>query len=198
MEQTKNLSLWTEEGYSLFASEGMDGIQVERLSRILQLNKSGFYHYFGDMEGFYAELVKLHHKKIGEFLRRVGEIKKPAPEYLQLIIENTPSVMFQVQLKRNKCHYAFYEAGEQVDRELDLAMHQLWCDFLGISRGGDLASRYFFIVRDMFYARMSFQNLNYPFLLDLALEAKQLVAQFIQRRALQDNNPPQQAVDDAV
>ena len=52
MEKHKNSSVWTEEGYRLFAKEGLDGIQVERLARILSLNKSGFYHYFGDLEGF--------------------------------------------------------------------------------------------------------------------------------------------------
>ena len=31
MEKAKNLSVWTEVGYTLFAEEGMDGIQVERL-----------------------------------------------------------------------------------------------------------------------------------------------------------------------
>jgi len=187
MERAKNLSLWTEEGYSLFASEGLDGIQVERLSRILQLNKSGFYHYFGDMEGYCAEIVKLHHQKVKQFTTQVGELKRLDPEYLLLLIEHTPTVMFQVQLTRNKCSYSFYEASELVDRNVNLAVHKIWCDFLGVSRGGDLGLRYYFIIRDMFYARISFQNLNYPYLYDLVMEAKQLVTQFAQRRSLQAN-----------
>jgi AcrR family transcriptional regulator len=52
MEKAKNSSAWTEVGYALFAEEGLDGIQVERLARILKLNKSGFYHYFRDLDGY--------------------------------------------------------------------------------------------------------------------------------------------------
>jgi AcrR family transcriptional regulator len=60
MEKVKNSLLWTEEGYNIFAKEGLDAIQVERLARILHLNKSGFYHYFGDLEGYCVELIKMH------------------------------------------------------------------------------------------------------------------------------------------
>ena len=64
MEKAKNSSVWTEVGYNLFAEEGIEGIQVERLARILQLNKSGFYHYFGDIDGYCEELINLHKKKL--------------------------------------------------------------------------------------------------------------------------------------
>ena len=64
MEKAKNLSVWTEAGYKLFAEEGLEGIQVERLARILQLNKSGFYHYFGDLDGYCEELIKLQKEKL--------------------------------------------------------------------------------------------------------------------------------------
>ena len=67
MEKHKNSAAWTEVGYDLFAHEGLDGIQVERLARILQLNKSGFYHYFGDLEGFCMELFALHKKSCAVF-----------------------------------------------------------------------------------------------------------------------------------
>ena len=79
--------MWTEEGYCLFAKEGLYGIQVERLARILSLNKSGFYHYFGDLEGFCSALVQLHKKKVGEFLQEVAVTKKLDPDYLHLLIK---------------------------------------------------------------------------------------------------------------
>jgi AcrR family transcriptional regulator len=48
------INTWIKAGYKLLGTEGMDGIKVERLARILDLNKSGFYHYFGTME-FYED-----------------------------------------------------------------------------------------------------------------------------------------------
>ena len=71
MEKHKNSSVWTEEGYCLFAKEGLHGIQVERLARILGLNKSEFYHYFGDIEGFCYALVLLHKKRFPSFCRKL-------------------------------------------------------------------------------------------------------------------------------
>lgn len=67
MGKTNNASVWTEGGYKIFANEGTEGIQVERLARILNLNNSGFYHYFGDLKSFIDELLKLHEKKADFF-----------------------------------------------------------------------------------------------------------------------------------
>jgi len=36
------IDAWIKAGYKLLGKEGVDGVKVERLARILQLNKSGF------------------------------------------------------------------------------------------------------------------------------------------------------------
>jgi AcrR family transcriptional regulator len=61
MKKTNFRDSWLSSGYELFAQEGPDGIQVERLARILNLNKSDFYHYFGEIENFLLELMILQH-----------------------------------------------------------------------------------------------------------------------------------------
>jgi AcrR family transcriptional regulator len=181
MEKVKNSLAWTELGYDLFANEGIDGLQVERLARILQLNKSGFYHYFGDLEGFCAELISLHKKKVSYFLQEVSLTQKIDPDYLLLLIKHAATVMFQVQLTRNKNGHSFYQESEKVDRRVDVALRDLWTDFLGIQNNPDLAMRYYDIVRDMFYTRISFQNLNYPFLHNLVTDAKLLIQEISRR-----------------
>ena len=122
MEKHKNSSVWTEEGYCLFAKEGLHGIQVERLARILGLNKSEFYHYFGDIEGFCYALVLLHKKKVGEFLQEVAVTKNWIPDYLYLLIKHRETVMFQVQLTRNSNNNSFYAASEIVDQNVSYAV----------------------------------------------------------------------------
>jgi AcrR family transcriptional regulator len=67
MKNTKNLSTWLDTGYELFAREGLEGIQIERLARIVGLNKSGFYHYFGNLEIYRHELVKSHVQKVQQY-----------------------------------------------------------------------------------------------------------------------------------
>src|SRR5690348_16960665 len=115
MDKSKNVSAWTEQGYTLYAEEGLEGIQIERLARILQLNKSGFY-YFGDMEVYCTALLKLHDEKINNFLDEVSQIKCVDPEYLLLLINNPVMVMFQIQLTREKSNLKFYQASEGVDQ----------------------------------------------------------------------------------
>ena len=185
MEKQKKSLVWTEEGYCLFAKEGLSGIQVERLARILSLSKSGFYHYFGAIEGFCSALVQLHKKKVGEFLQEVAVTKKLDPDYLYLVIKHREVVMFQVQLTRNSSNNSFYAASEIVDQNVSHAVRQLWCDYLDVPVNSDLGIRYYAIVRDMFYTRITFQNLNYTFLHDLVADARTIMNEIGERRAFE-------------
>jgi AcrR family transcriptional regulator len=187
LEKANNISLWLEQGFTLFAEEGLEGIQIERLARILYLNKSGFYHYFVDLEGFYEELIKLHDKKVSLFVHDVGQAKKLDPEYLSVLIKHATTVMFQVQLTRTKNRVPFYNASRAVDERVNLAVHPLWADYLEVHSNSDVALRYFQLVRDMFYTRISFENLNYEFLHKLAAEAKQLMSHIGQYKAQLDS-----------
>jgi len=189
MEKNKNSIVWTEEGYRLFSKEGLDGIQVERLARILRLNKSGFYHYFGDLDGYCSELLALHKKKIDEFLAELRELKTLDPDYLYLLIEYAETVMVQVQLTRSQNNKLFYAASQIVDENVNDGVRQLWCDYMDVPVHSDLGIRYHAIVRDMFYTRISFQNLNYTFLHNLVADARALMNEISDRKALETNGP---------
>ena len=188
MEKLRNSSVWTEEGYRLFAREGLDGIQVERLARILGLNKSGFYHYFGDLEGYCGELVLLHKKKVGNFLQELGETKKLDPDYLHLLIKYSETVIFQVQLTRSQNKF-FHEASEWVDQKVDVAIRRLWSEFMEVPNDSGGGMRYYAIVRDMFYTRISFQNFNYTFLHNLVKEVKAIMNEITEIRVLEAGEP---------
>src|SRR6478736_6287569 len=100
MYKLGNALTWTQQGYTLFAEEGLDGIQVERLARILQLNKSGFYHYFGDMEVYWTTLLD-YHKQLAEIhFDNLRAMKTIEPELFHIMVDRKVSVMFQMQLLR--------------------------------------------------------------------------------------------------
>lgn len=184
MEKHKNSTVWAEAGYDLFAHDGMDGIQIERLARILQLNKSGFYHYFGDLEGFYVELLKLHKQKINLFVAEACELKTLDPDYLNLVVRHASLIMFQVQLVRNPNNLFFYNASEMFDEKLGGAVRQLWCDYLDVPGDSDLGIRYLAIVRDMFYTRVGFQTLTYTFLHNIVASAKAIMDEISQLQSV--------------
>jgi AcrR family transcriptional regulator len=177
MEKVRNSTVFTEQGYYLFAREGIEGIHIEKIARMLRLNKSGFYHYFGDLEVYIAELLALHIIKANHFLGDVARIKSIDPEYLNLIIKHQVAIMFHMQLLRVKDNESFYRAARLIDEKEDVLLGDLWSEYLGIPDDTEVAIRYFNIVRDMFYARMSFQNMNYSFLLKHMTAAKTLMQQ---------------------
>lgn len=177
MGKARNSTLWTEEGYNLFAHEGSEGLHIEKIARKLQLNKSAFYHYFGDLDGFCMELIQMHHNKADLFLQEIRSLQSIDPEYLLLLVKHTPTVMFQVQTTRNQKNYLFYDASRSVDRKVNLAVGGLWRKFLGANSSIELTDQYYNIIRDKFYTRVTFQNLNYQFLHDLVSEAKEILDQ---------------------
>jgi AcrR family transcriptional regulator len=181
MEKTRNASLWTEVGYELFAMEGLDGIQVERLARILQHNKSGFYHYFGDMEVFCDELLRLHLKITDQYLIEVKGLTSIDPEFLQLLVKYKTPVLFQLQLIRSKDNRSFHQVAEKVDQREEILLRDLWSDYIGFHDNPTLAIKYYGIVRDMLYTRISPQNMNYTFLHNSMTEAKLLMDQIVRQ-----------------
>ncbi|HEX6223516.1 MAG TPA: TetR/AcrR family transcriptional regulator [Chryseolinea sp.] len=180
MEKGKNSSAWTEAGYTIFAEEGMAGIQVERLARMLNLNKSGFYHYFGDVDGFCDELISLHKEKAKLFLADVATVKSIDPDYLMVCVKHKKEVMVHLQLLRHQGNPLFSATAEKIDQEENFLLCDHWTHYLGIHDNPSLAMRYFKLVRDMLYARISVKHLEYPFLHKSMMEAKAVMQQMME------------------
>ncbi|HEY5746149.1 MAG TPA: TetR/AcrR family transcriptional regulator [Chryseolinea sp.] len=191
MENVKKSRLWVDVGYSLFAEEGMEGLQIERLARILQLNKSGFYHHFGDFEGYLVEVLKSHQEKAADFMRKLQKIKTLDPDYFLLLMEFAIPVMFQVHASRcSQTHPTVYRLGVLVDETVNAPIGKLFGDFIGIENRPDLAGKYYVLVRDMFYARATLQNITYEFLLNLHTEAKLLLIQIVNNSIVSNQYSP--------
>ena len=196
MEKTTSADVWLEEGYSLFASEGIEGIQIERLARILKRNKSGFYHRFGDLEGFLAELLGLHQKIAHDFLHDLRAATAIEPDFFELLLKYKVPVMFQMHCLRYRQNPSFYQAAEAIHRKEDVILSPLWCKYLGVEDNPELAIRYFAIVRDMFYTRITFKDYNYEFLKRVVTEARVVLQQIVDASLRVDKGTP--PVDDAV
>jgi len=175
MAKAKNATIWTEAGYELFAREGFEAIQIEKLARLLQLNKSGFYHYFGDLEVFLDELLRLHRQKANLYMADIREVQTIDPEYFQIVVKHKVPVMFHMHLFRTKNKPEFTALAQTIDEEEEIIMGELWTAYLGFKGSSEAAIRYFNLVRDMINARMSFQNLDVEFLRVGVTEAKLII-----------------------
>jgi AcrR family transcriptional regulator len=174
MAKENSTTKWLETGYMLFACEGPDGIQIERIARILGLNKSSFYHYFGTLEVFYEMMIQYHYAMTDIALKEAQEAETLDPAYLDIIVKHKIPFMFQMQLNRHKKIALFAKACSKVNQKIDQSLILLWKKHLNHTNE-DLSLLCLSFIRDTFYARISFENFNYHLLHELACGAKRIV-----------------------
>lgn len=169
------------------AREGLKGLQVEGLARNLNLNKSGFYHYFGDLDSFCKALIQMHERIAENYFQELREINTIDPDYFHLLMRYKVSVMFQMQLFMVKNNQLFQSIAGQIERKENTIVQPLWSEYWGIADNPDITIRYFNIVRDMFYARITFENFEYSYLKNLIAETKEIIHQVSNRELYIEN-----------
>jgi len=174
-----NSHVWINVGYDLFACEGHEGLQVERLARILNLNKSGFYHYFGSHDIFFECLVQHHRRRVDLLIEDIGNIRTFDPGYLHVLVNHHTTVLANMQLMRNQHIQLFEHAFNEVNQKINGAMVTLWSEYLGMPDQPELALRYFNMTSALLYTRVTYHNLNFEFLHQIASEAKMLFEDLI-------------------
>ena len=171
-------SKWVNAGYELFCKEGQEGIQIERLARITSLNKSGFYHYFYDLDGFFEALMSEHENRMDQIAAQLFELESYDPDFLKLIAQNKSVFFFHIQLVKNKQNSLFRATHTKTNAKLDKQAQLLFAKDLGLNE--EASSKYHDMVRDLFFTRAEFYNLTYEFLHQLFLEIKE-TARLLQR-----------------
>jgi AcrR family transcriptional regulator len=169
---------WIETGYLLFAQDGAHGLQIERIARILKLNKSGFYHYFGTLEVFHDRLMSHHIKCVELFAADIKQNQYFVPDFLHSLLRHKITATVHVQLKRNNNNLN-HSVVIKSDQLIDLAILPIWIKHIGMLRNDSLAYHYWGWVRDGFYTRINLENYCYPHLLEYASDVKEVVAQML-------------------
>jgi AcrR family transcriptional regulator len=175
MSKNNSEYTWIEAGYNQFAAEGLEGIQVERLARITGLNKSGYYHYFGDRDTFVEKLMDHHLHLAITYTNELKQIEQFDPQYMELLIKYRTQVMFSNQLIRNRDHQLLASTMQRINEMVDPILSKLFADFIGFKDHLEFSAKYLNQVRYMFHAQITPERLNYPFLRDFMNDAKELI-----------------------
>ena len=158
MADQENSLKWIIKGYELLAVSGPDGVKVERIARMLNVNKSAFYHYFGDREIFFEQLMD-HHDKIGvQFAKEVSELKSFNPGYPNLLIKYKTSVFIQMMLRKHKDVPVLYDTFIRVRNRNNKVQIPLWAKYIDI-QDTKLAEELFDFTRDKIFSQMSITDL---------------------------------------
>lgn len=180
MSKNNSEHTWIEAGYNQFAAEGLEGLQVERLARITGLNKSGYYHYFGDRDSFLEKLMD-HHLQIAiTYMNELKQIQQFDPEYMELLIKYCTPLMVTSQLVRNRQDQFMVSTHQKINEMLDPVLSKLFADFIGHKDHLEFAEKYYNQVRYMFHAQITPENLNYPFLRDFMYEARDIIQKAVE------------------
>ncbi|RIW12595.1 TetR/AcrR family transcriptional regulator [Algoriphagus lacus] len=164
---------WIDLGYSLFSEEGHEGLQVERLARILKKNKSGYYHYFGDRFVYMDELLKEHLRILENILFEIQQIREFEPEYMQLMMRYKQTVLFQMQLVKNREVKDFFETAQKFNLAVKQSVAPVFANYLNVPV--EEAPKYWEVLRDSFYSRVTFKTFSPEWIGAFARELKDLL-----------------------
>jgi AcrR family transcriptional regulator len=146
---------WITTGYELFAEEGPKDIRVERLARILDLNKSGFYHFFGKLDFYFEQMVIHNDAQANLFIEDIKTCKNFDRDFLDTMVKHKLTILAIMQLVMNRHVPLFLENYQQVTKKIDQNILPLWATFIEIPSKPDVALKYFEQVRDMFFSKIN-------------------------------------------
>ncbi|HWA35116.1 MAG TPA: TetR/AcrR family transcriptional regulator [Cyclobacteriaceae bacterium] len=163
--RTPKSEKWLEAAYELFAKEGAFGIQVERLARILNLNKSAYYHYFGSADQFMVELISYHKKNCLQLAQETSLCRNFERDFLRCVVKYKVCILFQGQLLRCAEHSSFNQAYRDGKVIMNTAILPLWCKFIQWEHDAAGALEFFNMILNSFYAGAHYENVTYRSLL---------------------------------
>lgn len=184
MRQSSSATKWISVGYNLFTEDAHEGIQVERLARILGLNKSGFYYYFKDLDTYMLELMHCHLARAEAIEKELVLINKFDPDFIQLLVKHSDFLLFQMQLIKNRKIKLYETTFTKITRRYNLLILPHWASYIGLSKNKELALEYFEIIREMFYMRLNAKKCDFEFFSTITKEAKEIVSKLIQQKKL--------------
>ncbi len=177
MREISTRQQWLQTGYELFGIDGLDGLQVERLARVLNLNKSGFYHYFKNRDLFLDDLFRHHEHEARALALAFSAAPQFDPDFYTIILDNRHFILFHQQLVRYR-HVAVCDACYQrVSAAIDQGIARIFSAYMGI-HDPELSAKFFNQVRDMFFARINAKNLHEEFLRELVRDVQEVAIGF--------------------
>jgi len=172
---------WIDAGYQQFAQNGLEGIQVEKLARVLKLNKSGFYYYFGHREHYLRQLLKFHLELFETVAIEMRSMTQFDPDFFTTMMKHKLSVMVQMQLLRYRHHESCNAYYVHVNNLVDKEILPEWSRFIGIPHDAKLALQFFGYTRDLIYSRITLENITHEFLKNLIYEVKEVAQSLLMK-----------------
>lgn len=166
---------WIEAGYGMFALHGPDGLKVEQLARQVGISKSSFYHHFADVPVFIEQLQAYHLQRADALASKADACTSFDPGFIQLLVEHRIDLLFQRQLRMLRDHTAFQRCFEEAHQRVVDRIMPRWAEALGIPGQLAPARDMLQVVTDVFYQRLTNDNLSYTWMVELLKEIESFI-----------------------
>ena len=141
---------WVNAGYQLFGQIGTAALNVERLSMILGLSRSSFYHHFGEIEIFENHLLKHHIDRYETLKTHVDNCNSFDPELLALVTNFKDEVAFQRQLLINETIPRYQQCFNDAKAITEDKIYKLWSNNNKVQANSPERYSLFLTIRDFF------------------------------------------------
>ncbi len=157
---------WINIGYELFSQQGPKGLKVAVLSKLVNKNKSSFYHHFADIEVFTAFLLVHHLERTKEIAIRAKACEKMVPDMLHLLVNIKQDLLFNRQLRINRQLPEFKSCFEKANKIVENAFIKIWSEALGLDEKENLAQIVLNLTVENFYLQITAETLCYDWILN--------------------------------
>ncbi|MEO1433899.1 MAG: TetR/AcrR family transcriptional regulator [Bacteroidota bacterium] len=172
----KKKQVWIEAGYQMIADQGYKAANVGSLARVLEKNKSSFYHYFGDWERFEEELLAHHLQLSGPFSQKINACETVIPGMIHVFLEHKTDLFFHKQLRINRSKSHFKRCFEIAHQQFIEAIHDPWIKFLGLEQQSLLAIKFLTLISENLLLQITDENYNYDWLREYMMDQAKLLS----------------------
>lgn len=149
--ELNNKQKWILTGYQLFGEIGSEALNIEKLSNIVGLNRSSFYHYFGDLEIFETQLFDYHISRYEYFHDLIKDYDKFEMLFSEDVMKHKAELAFQRQLLINTSSPRYKQCSDKARKYTEEKTYQLWTEFGNLGQTSEEQWTLFRAIRDFYY-----------------------------------------------
>ena len=188
VSRTVTFQEWINAGYEEFSAHGPSNINVQSLSRKMNLSKSSFYHHFGDRESYIEFLLEKHIQTTQQFSSEVKQCRVFDPDFIDLMQKYKSAVFFQQQLRINSETPVFNKCYEQVTEAILKEVIDMWAKYMNVSGDIHLARKLYLMIITLFYERVRQSTFNAGWIRNMLGEVKLICRRVIETQST--GSPP--------
>lgn len=153
-----NRDRWIMAGYHLFGEIGAEALNVEKLSNIVGLRRSSFYHYFGDMELFESTLLAHHIERYRNFGDIIKDYEKFEELFTPEVYNHQDALAFQRQLMINQGISRYKKCSDDARKFTEQKTFELWSVFSKVKEESASEWILFRALRDFYFVNHGQNN----------------------------------------